>query len=469
MRGASAFSVCLLAAACGGDGAARQTPPEGEDGPWVVHLGEVVDGAGEGRADLDLVVDGQARVQIALDGAPRIVEVAVAGADVTAELDGAASGGWFRPRPVDASEMILDLSGDGAAQVTVWARGAPVGAALRERSLVWTDPALLDDREAVSVARVLAAASSDGHGGVLLDRWFRRFATTVHSERAAPAQLMDEIAGTQGPDPSQWDLDALPFVVTGVHNRLDLAPREGDCGQLRVSVASTHSVIAPLHMIFLFRQVAAGDDAAPDGDVHCLGAARRWARLAELDDTMFVAAARALIDETLVRERFLLAETVELTVSPWEWRQWTPVGDDELDNPPLFQTVNVPALNAAGALRDDFIAFVTDNAEALSARTLELPSKFRSASAQAPPSVPAEPLDLSAVPAGVLDEYPDLAPSIEMVGCPKCHTDNAEFVQTSVDRKFSPFYDLELEARAKRLDLMNAGDEVPVPPFGPLQ
>ena len=37
------------------------------------------------------------------------------------------------------------------------------------------------------------------------------------------------------------------------------------------------------------------------------------------------------------------------------------------------------------------------------------------------------------------------------------------------ESEFSPFYDAELEARAARLDLMTAGAELPVPPFGPLQ
>ena len=42
-------------------------------------------------------------------------------------------------------------------------------------------------------------------------------------------------------------------------------------------------------------------------------------------------------------------------------------------------------------------------------------------------------------------------------------------VQTTAQRTFSPFYDRELDARGERLDLMNAGVDVAVPPFGALQ
>lgn len=448
-----------------------------------VHLGDVVDASGEGsvRVELDLTPGLGATVNVHLDGEARVVEMDVAaegGAEVEAswaigdaEASGElyAGGVWLRPRPVAPPALRLGLSGSGATAVTVYARGAPVPPARRERSLVWTDPIVVDDPEIVGLARVLAGASSDGHGGVLLDRWFRRFATTLHSERAAPAELMDEVALSQGPDPTSWNLDLLPFVVTGVHNRLDLGPRGGGCGEIRVSLASTHPLYSPLHVIFLFRQAPREDDVAPDGTPHCLGTARRWARLSDLDGAAFAEAAASLLAESLVRERFLLAESVELTVSPWEWRQWMEVGVDELDNPPLFQTVATPFLNPPGPLRDDFLAWVGDNAAAIADRTAEIPSSFRFASAQAPPSVPAEALDLTGLDPVLLASQPGLARALEIVGCPTCHTDDANFVHTSRDRVFSPFYDKELDARAARLDEQNLGVLVPMPPFGPLQ
>jgi len=466
--------------------------------PIELHLGAVVDAAGEGAATADVELSSEARtVRILLDGAARVVEVAVdapvggrvPGAPVDATLDGAvpaATGGagvpggaWFRPRPVDAEAMTLALAGDGAAHVTVWARGASVPAARIDRSLTWTDPAIVDDPATVGLGRVMAAASDDGHGGLLLDAWFRRFATTAHSERAGPAQLAAQLAAAFGADPSAWDLDALPFIVTAVHNRIDLAPRDGGCGQLRVSIASIDPVYAPFHLIFLFRQEPGADDVAPDGTLHCLGTARRWARLSALEGAELAAAARAWLDGVLVHERFLLAETVELTVSPWEWRQWVGVPNTDpatmdvlptvLDNPPLFETVDVDALNAPGVLRDQFLAFVAANAPALDTRTLEIPPEFRAPSARVPPSAPRTVLDLAGLDPTVASAHPDLRAHLEIVGCPTCHTDNAEFVQTSVERLFSPFYVLELDARAARLDLMNAGADVGVPPFGPLQ
>lgn len=433
MKRCAAF---LALAAC----SAPEIPIE-DRGPMIVHLADMVDERGEGEVTLELAEP--TTIQIHLDGEPRIVELTMP-EDV-----------WHAPQPYD--QEVLEFAAD-AGTTTIWARGAPVPASRRERSLVWTDPAVVDDPSIVGLGRVLAAASSDGHGGMLLDRWFRRFATTLHSERAGPAQLATELVSQYG-EPATWDLDALPFKVTAVHNRLDLAARGGGCGELRVSFASTHPLYAPFHLLFLFRQEPESDDKSAD-DIHCLGAARRWARLSALDGDDFVSAARAWLDEALVHERFLLAETVELTVSPWEWRQWIPVDDDVLDNPGLFQTVATPLLNQPGALRDDFLAFVDENAAGLMAREVEIPPKFRSASARVPPSAPAERLSL---------DDPELAFRIEIVGCPTCHTHDANFVHTAPDRSFSPFYDRELDARAERLDAMGRGMQLPTPPFGPLQ
>jgi hypothetical protein len=77
------------------------------------------------------------------------------------------------------------------------------------------------------------------------------------------------------------------------------------------------------------------------------------------------------------------------------------------------------------------------------------------------------------VPRATLDldipQFPGLAAEIEIMGCPACHTEEAEFVQTTPQRTFSDFYDAELDARAIWLDRLNAGEDVGVPPFGPLQ
>lgn len=321
----------------------------------------------------------------------------------------------------------------------------------RERSLVWIDPAIVDDPSVVGLARVMSAISADAHGGTMLRDWFNAFATTAHSERLGPALLIEELESNLGADPSTWDLDSLPFVVTAVHNRIDLGPRDGDCGELRVSLASTHPIYAPLHLIFLFRQ--------PGSD--CLATARRWADLSTLDGDALVTAAMDLLDEGLTADNFLLAETVELTVSPWEWRQWRwsdPTAPPT--NPPLFQTVDVARLNQPGPLRTDFLAFVDANSEALLRRDLKIPTQFRARSARVPPGVARERLDLP---------NPELAAAIEIVGCPACHTTDAEFVQTSPQRVFSDFYDRELDARADFLSELAAGLDPGFVPFGPLQ
>lgn len=327
----------------------------------------------------------------------------------------------------------------------------------REKSLVWTDPAIVDDLSAVGLARVMAAVAGDGHGGAHLAAWFRAFSTTAHSERLGPALLIEELEAELG-SPEGWDLDALPFLVTAVHNRIDLGPRQGACGELRVSFASTHPVHAPFHAIFLFRQDPGPGDADAGGDVHCRATARRWAELTGMGQADFLAAARSLLDDNLQPGRFLLTETVELTVSPWEWRQW--IG---LENPLLFQTVDTPRLNQPGPLRDAFLAFARDNAELLAARALEIPAAFRAPSARVPPGVARERLELA------IDGHPDLAGQIEIVGCPACHTDDADFVQTTPQRTFSSFYERELDARAEWLGRLAAGQDPGVPAFGPLQ
>ena len=322
----------------------------------------------------------------------------------------------------------------------------------RERSLVWIDPAIVDDPSIVGLAKVMSAVGNDGHGGMRLRDWFQTFSTTAHSERLGPALLIEELEQTLGSDPTAWDLDTLPFVVTAVHNRIDLGPRNGGCGELRVSFASAHPIYSPFHLIFLFRQ----EPGPGDGD--CRAAALAWAELSELSGDAFVAAATEILDGALVRERFLLAESVELTVSPWEWRQW-----DGLTNPPLFQTVDTARLNQPGPLRDQFLQFAADNADGLVARQVEIPPAFRPLSTRVPPGVPRETLDLD------IAGYPDLGAQIEIMGCPTCHTENAEFVQTTPQRRFSDFYDRELDARADWLRDLASGVEIAVPPFGPLQ
>lgn len=334
-----------------------------------------------------------------------------------------------------------------------------------DRSLFWNDAGLLDDPRVISFAKAMAAASSDGHGGALLAQWFHRFNTTPHSERALPAQFIDAVMLSQGNDPTQWDLSALPFKVTGIHNRIDLARLEptGHCGELRVSVSCTDVTLQPFHALFLFRQPLEGDDVEPGGRVTCAGTARRWAALSALSESEFPTALKQAIDRGFVHERFLLFETVEFTLAPWEWRQWVPSADGGVENPPLFEQVDVEKLNAAGPLRTDFLAWVDANAARLDARTVEIPERFRPQSIRVNQGVPRAPLDL---PANA--SFPNLRRNVEIVGCAACHTTDAEFVQTRADRSVSPFYEKELRARAVHLAKLARGEQ-PRAPFGPLQ
>lgn len=334
-----------------------------------------------------------------------------------------------------------------------------------ERSLFWNDAGILDAPQTLTFAQVLALASDDGHGGRLFAQWFQRFNTTAHSERAMPAQFIDALITAQGSDPTQWNLTTLPFHVTGLHNRIDLAKLEpgGHCGELRISFASHDLNLSPFHVLFLFRQPLGDGDVELDGRVTCAGTARRWAALSALPEAEFVPALRQRFATGLTHERFLLAETVEFTIAPWEWRQWTPAGDGGFDNPPLFQQVDQEKLNVTSPLRDDFLAWVSANAAALDARTILIPERFRPQSVRVNQGVERIPLTLPNNAA-----FPDLRRNVEIVGCGVCHTVDAEFVQTHADRTISPFYDKELKARAAHLVKL-ANGEAPHAPFGPLQ
>jgi hypothetical protein len=421
---------------------------------------------GELTHDLTINPGGTCTTTLVVD-APRIVELRTTAGTLRVDDRPEDEPGWQRPRELAGTHTIeVDNPGPDPISVTLELRdhGPAPPPLLRERSLVWTQPALVDDPTACRLACVLAAISADGHGGALVRQWFDRFATTLHSERLGPRSLLDEFATQAGPDPTTWDLNNLPFIVTAVHNRLDLRTAE-HCGELRLSFASTHPIFRPFHLIFLFAQPPVPADISPSGALHCAATALRWARLGELPEPEFLAAAAALIAERVTLADFLAAETNEFTIAPWEWRQWFLVDPQTLDNRPLFATVDIPRLNAAGPARDAFLAWAEANADALINRRLLIPEEFRSPSARANQGTPWVPLQLTPT----LDAaYPALRRNLEIVGCPACHATDAEFVQTLPNRTFSPFYAKELDARALHFQGIYTGAATS-PPFGPLQ
>lgn len=353
--------------------------------------------------------------------------------------------------------------------------GLSVPSVVIERSLFWSDGALLDDPQVVSFAKAMATVAPDGHGGKLLSAWFHRFATTPHSERALPEQFLDQVVAAQGADPSRWDLSTLPFKVTGLHSRMDLADLspQGHCGEFRVSVASTDVTLQPFHVLFLFRQPLLPGDTR-DGKVTCEQTARAWADLSTLDGAALNERLKLAFAQAMTRERFLLLETVEFTLAPWEWRQWVKADDPSgqlpfvLENPPLFQQVDVEGLNAPGPRRDEFLAWVEANAELLDARRQAIPERFRAPSVRVTQGIPRPPLSLDGLDAATLSRLPNLRANVEVVGCAACHTADAEFLQTKADRTVSPFDEKELKARVTHLEAMARGER-PVAPFGPLQ
>jgi hypothetical protein len=407
---------------------------------------------------------------IELEGAPSVSAPWIVPTDVV-------PGGFLaRSRRVSAPLEPIAIDGPAGSRVrlVLTIRAVPPDADI-DRSLTWTDPAIVDDPAIVGPARVLAAWSDDGHGGLLLDRFLRTFGVTAHSERPALVELADAFARDFGADPASWDLDALPLRVTAVHNRIDLR-NDAHCGELRVSFNVTDSEFPFVHFLFLFAQ-SRTDDVSELGIRHCEETAFRWAWLVSAPAGDFVETARGILGASLVRERFLLAESLERTVGTWEWRQWSPVDNADpatrdllprvLENPRLFQTLDVAAINGPGALRDDFLAWLAANADAAEARTIAVPERFAPLSARATEGVLSPELDLSGADPAVLARAEALVTALDRVGCPGCHARSETFVQTSPDRAFSPFYMDELVARRAALDAFRDASTA-TPPFGAL-
>lgn len=401
-----------------------------------------------------------------------VAALALAGCGVPSGQDGGSGGGAGGAGGSGGASGGAGGSGGSGGGGDAYA----VPTVVTAKSLFWNDAAYLDDTTVISFAKLMAAASSDNHGGKLLERWFYRFGTTVHSERLLPAQFIDQVKLAQGSDPAQWNLALLPFKVTGIHNRIDLMKLGpgGHCGEFRASAASTDVTLQPFHALFIFQQPAGVGDTDANGDVHCLATARAWADLSKLDGAELSTALKAAFARSLAADRFVLAETVEFTLSPWEWRQWVKAADGTgalpyvLENPPLFQQVDVEGLNLAGARRDGFLQWVEANAASIDARTMAIPDVYRAQSVRVVQGVPRTPISLAGLNATVAAQYPQLRQKLELVGCAACHTADADFVQTRPDRTVSPFYEKELLARERHLEKI-AGGLRPTAPFGPLQ
>jgi hypothetical protein len=138
-----------------------------------------------------------------------------------------------------------------------------------------------------------------------------------------------------------------------------------------------------------------------------------------------------------------------------------------LENPPLFQTVDIGAINAKGSLRDDFLAWVAANADDVEARRILVPARFELPSARATEGVPRPPIDLTGLDPMLAPRSEAIGLALDRVGCPGCHERSPTFLQTSPDRVFSAFYEAELEARRTALDAFREASTTR-PPFGAL-
>ena len=405
-----------------------------------------------------------------------MIEVRAVGASLVWNGINEDEPGWLATKRWLGGDHTLSVTPSTGETVVlhIWNHGALATQIRAGRSLVWTLSSLLDDGAELGLGRILGNIAADGHGAALFADWMNRFSTTAHSERAGPAILIEEMADLYGAQVEDWDLNRLPFATTAVHNRIDLRTDES-CGEMRISFASTHSVWRPLHLLFIYDQTPRDDDISPGGHVHCHGTARRWAALSLLDEQSFLQKAKAWLSENTRVENFLLAESEELTVSPWEWRQWWLEQDPQdstlparFENRALFQTVDIAVLNESGPLRESFLAFVEDNAPTLDEQRALLPEQFRPMSVRVNAGVPWTPLDLNGVNVEVLHAHPKLRQHIEAIGCAGCHA-AADFVQVREDRSFSAFYENELVAREAHLKSLLEGALDAHPHFGALQ
>lgn len=389
--------------------------------------------------------------------------------------------GWIRPhlaRPDDHVLTIHALRAMDTFDVKVHTRAPP--ALGGEQSVVLADPALLGDGFLLNLTTVMAYVAEDRHGGLMLAELLKRFATTTHSSRSGPRAFHDWLVSNYGADPSLWALHVLPFKTLSVANRLDLA--DGiHCGEVWFTFTTTEPAFQPFNLTIAFTQPPRPNDVSPHGTVHCEDTARFWARMDPVDQS--IGLSRLLTKVLDEGGQFVKLQTSEAIGDPrpeWEFREWRKVPNPGghpalpavLDNVPMAQSVDAPRLNAPGADRDAFLAFVDQHAAALDRYQQPIPEQFLALSARAASATSRPVLDLTGLPAPTAAQFPSLRKKIELAGCPACHLADANFQQLRPDGTRSAFYNKELSARLGLvLDVASGVSPLPnaLTVFGPRQ
>ncbi|MDQ3266763.1 MAG: hypothetical protein M3Y59_24445 [Myxococcota bacterium] len=454
----------------------------GETCAWPLHVNarpEIVDNAVVYRP-VDVLVELRVEVEAPeRDTTPDSVHTSLDGVDQPEP-------GWVGIHTLATGEHVLRVTSDQAAELRfiIRSEGELPQSLNSALSLEWpTNNRVVSDKDVVGLGRMMALISAEGHGGPLLAHWLASFESTEGPSRSGPAALLAHLQAQRGADPALWNLDELNFSVSSVQNRIDLRDATS-CGQLRVVITATDTGFEEaFQMVFLFKQPPRPLDYSPQGTLHCTATALVWARLSKsgalpTDGQNPIATA---IGEVLQRANFLRVKTSEKigAETDYEFREWVlavnpdpaaaPALRNLLVNRPMFQTVDTQRLNTPGAERDAFIAYVSDNAAALNARTALIPQEFLAVATRAD-GVNWTPLDLSGVPQPTLDAFPQLRQQIEVVGCTGCHTSRAgtKLIHSRRNGGHSAYLLEELSARTNDLLKLSTGVPEPVP-YGPLQ
>lgn len=429
---------------------------------------------------------------LAVDHPGIVVEVTNRGDEgsVTLTFDGAPEDetGWISPRVYKRGSHVLKVTAkeDTHVDVLVHLQGEP--AIPTDMSVAIERPVYTSQSWYSGIHGMMGLVADDGHGGRLLEHWLASM-SQGDGARAGPGQLLAKLKQDHGDDAAKWVMSSLPFRGVIITNRIDLLDGV-NCGELHFVVTSTAAGFEKLNFRFRFVQPPQGADVSKFGTLHCMRTARDWAAVGTQpnpDDPVDLADDR--LTTVLTRVNFKSVQVSEAigTDGDWQFREWKRTANPDsgtlavlpnvLAPITLEQTVDVAKVNAAGTVRDQFLAYVSENAAALTSRRSVIPEAYRTQATHLQENAwtnhTNQKVDLTGVDAAILAANPTLRPSIEVVGCSGCHGASASAVhvrttgpQTDPDK--SAFLREELRLRKAFLTALQSGP-VARPAYGPMQ
>lgn len=421
-----------------------------------------------------------------------VVEISLREGAATFTMDGIPEDepSWIGPRVYKRGGHVLKVTAteDTYVSVLIHLQGAPLDA--KVLGVAISNQAYTQQAFYSGMHGVLNALSDDGHGGRLLAHWLESFGQG-DDPRTGPAGLLAKLKADFGDNPAQWQMAMLPFRGVTIDNRIDLMDGATHCGEVHYVLTSTAAGFEQLNFNFRFLQVPQHGDRAPTDakTLHCMETARDWAKIGQPVTQDSGDPTDERLTEVLTRMNFKSVQTSEAlgTSGDWQFREWVRQRNPDdatvavlpsVFTPILLEhTVNVAAVNTAGATRDAFLAYVTQNAAALTARRASIPAEYLARSSRLQENAwtahTNEKVDLTGVDAAILQANPTLRPSIEVVGCAGCHGASSTAVHArttglTTGLNESEFLRLEIAERLAFLKKLQVGP-MPVQPFGPMQ